>query len=250
MPELQAGEGCRRSPSRLALLWIFPGICSQPPLELSTGGALETACDSWHPTGASSTGAHSRAGSPCSTLATTPALRPGSCPAPALACLKAPSTRRACAAAQPHSQQASVSHWTRAAQAPRAGPCLPLVLQLPPCPGAAAGAGRTAGGTGRAEVADRRGQSCSPRAAAPGRDSSRGVLLAPNLILSSSRRVPLSTWNPGSCRQGAEAQGSSAFPCSNPVPGQEQQLGPRFPRLQAGAAAGILLPKAPPAPQC
>lgn len=40
-PELQTGEGCRKLPFRLVLFWIFPGICSQPELEISTGAALE-----------------------------------------------------------------------------------------------------------------------------------------------------------------------------------------------------------------
>lgn len=48
-PELQTEEGCRRLPFRLALFWIFPGICSQPSLEISAGDALEVALATWRP---------------------------------------------------------------------------------------------------------------------------------------------------------------------------------------------------------
>lgn len=65
---------------------------------------------------------------------------------------------------------------------------------LPPCLGAAAGAGGTAGWTGRVEVGGRRGHSCSPRAAVPGRDTVHQGAGCPGSKLcpgGSRRRVPL-----------------------------------------------------------
>lgn len=63
-----------------------------------------------------------------------------------------------------------------------------------PCPGAAVGAGGTAGWMGRAEVGGRRGHSCSPRVAVPGRDrvcQGAGCSGSKPCLGGSGRRVPL-----------------------------------------------------------
>lgn len=97
-----------------------------------------------------------------------------------------------------------------------------MACSISPCPGAAAGAGGTAVGMGRAEVDGKRGHSCSPRAAVPGGGSlSRSSLLCPPHLPWSSRRN-VSMFHPKPQHQHPSSSASQAH--RNSMAGQEQQL--------------------------